>query len=67
MENGRAILDFSIGDSYLLILGDIVKQIPYSSVTPSSLGCYDELEFEQLEQRSIDSSEKTFIQSQFLQ
>ena len=44
LSNGRAILDFSAGDSHLLILGDIVKQIPYSSVPPSVLSCYDDLE-----------------------
>jgi hypothetical protein len=44
LSNGRAILDFSAGDNHLLILGDIVKQIPYSSVPPSVLSCYDDLE-----------------------
>jgi alpha-tubulin suppressor-like RCC1 family protein len=43
VANGRAVLDFSSGDNYLLVLGDIVKQIPYSSVPPSLLTCYDEL------------------------
>lgn len=43
VSNGRAVLDFSSGDNYLLVLGDIVKQIPYSSVPPSLLSCFDEL------------------------
>ncbi len=43
VENEKAVLDFSVGDSYSLILGDIVKQIPYSSVTPSILECFDDL------------------------
>lgn len=41
VSNGRAVLDFSSGDNYILILGDIVKQIPYSSVAPSLLTCFD--------------------------
>jgi hypothetical protein len=44
VSNGRAVLDFSSGDNYVLILGDIVKQIPYSSVPPSLLSCFDEID-----------------------
>jgi len=42
MSNGRAVLDFSVGDGYVMILGDIVKQIPYSSFAPATLGCFDD-------------------------
>ena len=41
ISNGRAVLDFSAGDNYILILGDIVKQIPYTSAAPSLLTCFD--------------------------
>ena len=35
LDNGRAILDFSAGEGYLMVLGDIVRQIPYPQEVPS--------------------------------
>lgn len=37
LSNGRAILDFSIGDNYSMILGDIIDQVPYSGETLNTL------------------------------
>lgn len=44
VSNGRAVLDFSAGDNYILIQGDIVKQVAYTSVAPAFLSCYDEID-----------------------
>jgi hypothetical protein len=54
--NSRAILDFSVGDGFVLVLGDIVKQIPYSSVPPPLLSCFDEFSSSSVSnQNSADS------------
>jgi hypothetical protein len=44
VSNSREVLDFSVGEGYLLILGDIVRQVDYSSVPPSTLSCFEDLE-----------------------
>lgn len=67
--NGRAVLDFSVGEGYLLVLGDIVRQIPYSSVAPPLLSCFEDLESSPLSHRTeTESSHREGIsESQFLQ
>ena len=42
INNNRAVLDFSVGEGYLLVLGDIVKQIEYNSVPMTSLNCIED-------------------------
>jgi hypothetical protein len=66
VANGRAVLDFSSGDNYILILGDIVKQIPYSSVPPALLPCYDEIDSLPRPSDNLPS-ERESVESRFLQ
>jgi len=44
VSNNRAVIDFSAGDGFILVVGDILKQIPYASVPPPLLSCFDEFD-----------------------
>ena len=46
LSSNRPILGFSAGDGYLLVVGDIVKQISSKKTVPQTLSCIEDLNSE---------------------